>query len=222
MKVEKYSRGIPLASQNSNDKIRQFILGHIDRISPKQRERMERMQSAFTYMLDGGLRTDRDVAKMLMQRYGIGESQAYIDISSAREIFGDARKSTKESERYVASENAKKQFEYAMGKYKETGQKYWIEFAIDQQKIHLKVNALEKDDPDLPDPSKIQPPIQVLQLNIDFITSRYADVIDEKAKKKINQLLAQIKKLVEKNRINDYLDNTVEVPTIEVKENDQP
>lgn len=222
MKVAKYSRGIPFIARDSNDKIRQYILGHIDKLTPKQRERMERMQSAFTYMLDGGLRTDRDVARMLCKRYGLGESQAYIDIASAREVFGDARKSSKDAERYVASENAKKQFEYAMNKYKETGLKYWIEFAIEQQKIHLKVNALEKDDPDLPDPSKIQPPVQVLQLNIDFITSRYADVIDETAKKKINQLLGQIKKLVEKNRISNYLDNTVDVPTIEVNDDDKP
>jgi len=66
----------------------------------------------------------------------------------------------------------------------------------------------------LPDPSKINPPTQVLQIDIGFIKSQFAQYIDPKAKAKINALLKQITDLVESSMIEDYLDTTIDIPYI--------
>ncbi len=210
-----------LVAESTFDKVKNYYLGNIEALPEAVEAVRKRWQTAFTHKLEGGLKSDREVVEFLKKEYNISEAQAYRDIANANLLFGDVRKSNKECERYIASENAKAVFAKAMKMFEETKNIDWYYVAIEQQKIHYKVNVLEKDDPDLPDASKINPPTQILQINIDFLTSRFADIIDDKAKEKINNLLQQIQTLVEKNKISDYLDNTIEIPYMEIK-NDKP
>lgn len=206
-----------LPADTSFDKIRNFVIGRSDSLPDHLEAVRERWTAAFTLMLDTGLTTDRQVARQLMTTFGISEAQAYVDIAASKRLFGDARRSAKEAERYLASENAKQLFEKAWSMFMATKKYQWFVAAVSQQKLHAKINGLDKDDPELPDPSKINPPVQILQINVDFLTSQFAQVIDPKAKEKINALLAQIGELVQQNRIGDYLDTTVDIPHIDVK-----
>lgn len=197
------------------DKIRDFILGHSSELPNHLELIRQRWSAAFTHMNECDLKSDRQVAKLLMSNYNISERTAYQDIFNAKRLYGGVRKSSKESERYIASETAKELFGTAWRMFLATKQYQWYVAAVSQQKMHAKVNGLEKDDPELPDPSKINPPVQILQINIDFLTSQYASMIDLKAKQKLNALLAQMQELVNNNRINDYLDVPIEIPHID-------
>lgn len=199
---------------SSFDKIRDFILGRTDTLPDHLLVAQKRWTSAFTLLGDNHFRSDRFVAKELMHIYDISEVTAYADIAASKRIFGDARKSYKDAERYLASENAKELFGKAWSMYLATKKYQWYVAAVSQQKLHALVNGFDRDDPDLPDPSKINPPTQILQINIDFIKSEFARHIDPKAKHKLNELLAKIDDLIETSRIGDYLDTTIEIPRI--------
>jgi hypothetical protein len=203
------------ALDSTFDKIRDYVLGHSSEL-PEQLELIrQRWSAAFTHMNECDLKSDRQVAKLLMSNYHVSERTAYHDIFNAKRLYGGVRKSSKESERYIASETSKELFGTAWRMFLATKQYQWYVAAVSQQKMHAKVNGLEKDDPELPDPSKINPPIQILQINFDFLTSQYAPMIDDKAKQKLNALLSQMQELVESSRINDYLDVPLEIPHIE-------
>lgn len=199
------------------DKIRDVILGKKAELPAHLQEVYLRVSAAFTFMLDSGLRSERDIVRQLMKQFNIAESTGYSDLRNAKILFGDALKATKEAERYIASENAKQLYQKAWAMFIATKNIQWFNAAKEQQKLHARINGLQSDDPDMPDPSKINPPIQILQINIDFLTSQFADVIDPLAKQKINELLAQIGDLVESNKIGEYLNTTIDIPHIETK-----
>jgi hypothetical protein len=201
-------------SDNSFDQIRSFVIGKTNTLPDHLDVLRRRWLSAFTFMLDPGINSDRQVCRQLMMMYKISDDTAYRDIAASKRLFGDARKSSKEAERYLASENAKENYAITWAMFLATKKYNWYLAAVLQQKIHAKVNGLDKDDPDLPDPSKINPPIQVLQINIDFLTSQFAQFIDPKAKERINALLEQMDELVTSSRISDYLSTTIEIPRI--------
>ena len=204
-------------TDSSFDKIRDFILDRSSSLPDHLDQARIRWTAAFTLMLDTGLKTDLQVAKVLVSTFNINERTAYNDIAASRRLFGDARRAAKDAERYLASENAKELFGKAWNMFMTTKKYEWFAAAVSQQKLHMKINGLDKDDPDLPDPSKINPPVQVLQINIDFIKSQFAQFIDPKAKEKINALLEQIEDLVINSRISDYFNTTIEVPRIKDK-----
>jgi len=203
-----------LAIDASFDRIREFVLGRCDTLPPQLMEMHKRWACAFTLMGENHFRSDRFVAKQLMTLFDIAEMTAYRDIAASKKLYGDSRRSNKDAERYLASENAKELFAKAWAMFQATKKYQWYVAAVSQQKLHARVNGLDRDDPDLPDPSKINPPTQILQINIDFIKSEFARHIDPKAKHKLNELLAKIDDLIESSRIGDYLDTTIEIPRI--------
>ena len=95
---------------SSFDKIRDFIIGRVDTLPDHLQIVEKRWTSAFTLLGDNQFRSDRHVAKELRHIYGISEVTAYADIVASKRMFGDARKSYKDAERYLASENSKELF----------------------------------------------------------------------------------------------------------------
>ena len=201
----------------SFDQIREFVIGRSNSLPPHLETLRKRWTAAFTLMLDRGLKSERHICKQLMTIFNISEPSAYNDIAASKRLFGDAGRAARDIERYLASENAKELYQKAWTMFMATKEYHWFVAATMQQKIHYKVNGLDKDDPNLPDPAKINPPVQVLQINIDFIRSQFAQFIDPKAKEKINALLEQIDDLVINSRISDYLNTTIEIPRIKNK-----
>lgn len=199
-----------LALDTTMDRIRAYYLpgGENIKLSKHEEETRTIWEAAWINLLnnkDGG--TKERTVEMLKKIYKRSPAQAYRDISNAETLFGDVRKNQKEAIRYIVTEWAKEMFIEAKK------EKDFEGMARALREIN-RANLLYKENIDLPDPDKIQPPIQILQISIDFLTSQFSNVIDEKAKAKINGLLQKIMVIVEKGKINDYLDQTVEIPMI--------
>ena len=85
----------------------------------------------------------------------------------------------------------------------------------------IKANNLDTEDVDLPDPDKIQPPKQLIQLPLDFLQSEFVKHIDPKAKQEINNVLDKVKKLLEKSVIGNYLDiDAIDIPHIDMNKDE--
>lgn len=207
-----------LASQNTFDKIRKYYTEEGIKLSSELEQVRKRWAAAFAHLLEE-FHTDKDVAALMVKEFNISDAQAYRDIANAKAFFGDVRKSVKEAERYIASEMAKEMYQLAKKQWKLNKKAAYFNCMIEQQKIHYKINMLYLEDPDLPDPEKLKPSTQVLQLGIDFLQSEFVNYIDPKAKEEINKVLDRIKNILEKSVIKDYL-NVKEIPFIEVKEDD--
>lgn len=206
-----------LALDSTMDRIRAYYApgGENIKLSKHEEETRVIWEAAWINLLNnksGG--TKERTVEMLKKLYKRSPAQAYRDISNAETLFGDVRKNQKEAIRYIVTEWAKEMFIDAKKKKDFDG------MARALREIN-RANLLYKEDIDLPDPDKIQPPIQILQINIDFLTSQFSNVIDEKAKAKINRLMEQIIALVEKGKINDYLDQIIDIPMINANSNQE-
>lgn len=195
-----------IKEDNSLDNIRSYYLGNISELSECQEQIRKRLHAGFIFMLDQGLVSDRKVASYLQNTFEVSESQAYRDIGNIKYVFPDVKRISKDVERYFASENTKEMFRKAMDSYTSTKKLAYFEIAIEQQKLHMKINNLDKEDVDLPDPDKIQPPVQMLQINFEFIDSRFFNYIDPSAQEQLKALKDQIQKLIESSPVKEYLD----------------
>lgn len=200
-----------LAEDTTFDKIQQFYLSDAPvNLTPKQEEIKERWEAAHAMMLNYKEHgTKENITIALAKRFEISQKQAYRDVRNSERLFGNLYQSNKEALRYMVTEWAKDLIKVAFAdknlKYVEKG-----------LMIITKANNLDKEDIDLPDPDKINPPKQLIQLPIEFLRSEFAKHIDTKAKEEINNVLDKIKKLIEKSIISNYLDiNTINIPHIE-------
>lgn len=155
-----------------------------------------RWEAAFASIMEKD--TDFESATMLAKRFGISIRQAYIDISNAKSLFGDIRKSSKEALRYMVTDWA-----VALLKKAEKAEDYYAA-AKALEKI-IKANNLDKEDQDLPDPSKIQPPVQLLSINFNFINSPWFKKIDPKAQEGLMELHDKFMKMIENSPMREYL-----------------
>lgn len=193
------------------EKLRAYYLNDQVKLSTKEEELLERYQSLFHLLCN--FHSNENAVKVHAKTYEITIQQAYRDLKAATDIFGDVFQTSREAKRYVVYEYGMKVLQLAAGKNPP-------DIAEMNKAIAniIKITGIDKDEFELPDASKIQPPTQILQINIDFLTSRFASVIDDSAKAKINGLMKQIEDIIDKNKIEDYLDKTIEVPYLEVKE----
>ena len=157
-----------------------------------------RWSAAFAIHLDSR-QTDRHCVLILVKQFGISESQAYVDVVNSRNLFGDVRKADKEALRYMITQWAIDLFRMAELKKDFRG----MEKALERI---TKANNLDKEDQDFPDPSKIQPPVQLLQLSFNFVKSEFFHLIDQKAQDEILKVVAKVEAIIEKSTIKDYID----------------
>jgi len=197
-----------LSADTTFDEIQEYYLTEDIVLSEKKSEIRERWETIHALQLE--YESDRDIISIMQNRFGISEGQAYRDMRNSEKLFGNLRVSNKEILRHLVTESAKQMYKVA----KETADLKHIDKALT---LIIKANNLDKEDIDLPDPAKVQPPIQVIQLSMDFLNSRFASVIDEGAKKKINEVLAKVEKLLAENYIENFLDvDTIDIPFIEL------
>lgn len=187
-----------LAVESTFEKIRHYYLDEDVLLSDKEEETRKRWSAAFASLLQDH-ESDKAVVTMLMKQFGICEVQAYRDIAAAKQVFGDVRKSSKEALRYMVTEWSKELFRLSREKKDFKG----MEKALERI---TKANNLDKEDQDLPDPSKIQPPVQLLSINFNFINSKFFQYIDDKAKDEIMKLENQVRALIDRSPVKDYLD----------------
>ena len=186
-----------LENDTAIDRIRMHYISGYE-LSAHDEEVKRRWHAAFTFGLEHQ-GSDKEVASMLIKTFNISESQAYRDIYNAINLFGDVRKSTKEGLRYMVTQWAIEVFKMAVVKKDFKG----MEKALT---CITKTNNLDKEDQDLPDPSKIQPPVQMLSLSINFVNSPYFKLIDDKAQKEILAVVERIQLVIDQSPVKNYLD----------------
>jgi len=156
--------------------------------------------------------TDRDVTLFMVKHFGISEGQAYKDIRNCRRLFGDIRSYTKEAMRYHVSQ-------WAIELYKMAKQKKDLRGMEKALERITKSYNLDKEDLSLPDPSKFQPPVQLLTINYNFINSPSFKMIDQKAQDKLLELHRKIEAMADELHVKDYLNMLLsENPVTETSE----
>lgn len=86
----------------------------------------------------------------LITQFSISQSQAYRLYNDTEEIFGSQYKASKEFKRHMAEEMAKEVYRRA----KQLGK---LSSMIDALHAFIRATGVEKEDPDLPDFSKLEP-----------------------------------------------------------------
>jgi hypothetical protein len=178
------------------DRIKAHYLEEYDLTAADDKIR-QRWEAAHAALLDK--ESDAGAVRILMTRFNISYKQAYIDIGNSKQLFGDIRKSSKDSMRYMVS-----QWAIDLLKKAETEKDYYA--AAKALEKLIKANNLDKEDQDLPDPSKIQPPVQLLTINISFINSPWFSKIDPKAQEILRELHDRFVAMVQNSPAREYLD----------------
>jgi len=179
------------------EKIRAWFVDTEIKLSPHQEELRIRLESAFTLLCK--YHSNEQARERLMTQFGYKSAQAYRDIRSAIELFGDVVKIKKETSRYIL-------YELAMKNYQLAASKTDVEQMNKALGNLIKITGVDRDDFDLPDPSKIQPPIQMLSITFNFINSEYFKHVDKKAQDELIKLQNQITTMIERSPVKEYLD----------------
>ena len=167
-------------------------------ISPADERILHRWETAHALLLDHH-ETNRNVVKTLMKRFGISSKCAYEDIHNSNILFGNTRLSNKDAYRYLITQ-------WATDMYRKANKINDFRAMNKALERITKVLNLDKEDPDIPDPTKIQPPVQLLSVNFTFIDSPRFKLIDEKAQKAMLFLYDEFMEQAKLSQLADYLD----------------
>jgi hypothetical protein len=187
----------PIISETTFDRIREYYRSDLVKLSPEEEVIRQRWSACFIQLNDE-MNSDRDVVAFMMKQYGICEGQAYKDIRNCRRLFGDVRTYTKEAMRYHVTQWAIELLKLARLKKDLRA----MEKALERI---TKAYNLDKEDPDLPDPSRFIPPVQLLTINYNFINSPSFKMIDAKAQEKLLELHNRIEAMADELYVKDYL-----------------
>jgi len=186
-----------IISDTTFDRIRQYYSSEDIKLDLEDEAIRLRWSACFMQLHDEQ-NSDRDVTHFMVKQFGISEGQAYKDIRNCRRLFGDVRTYTKEAMRYHVSQWAIELFKIARLKKDLRG----MEKALERI---TKAYNLDKEDLSLPDPSKFQPPVQLLTINYNFINSPSFHMIDLKAQEKLRELHRRIEAMADELYVKDYL-----------------
>lgn len=202
-----------LVSDTTFERIRLNLLGEDIELSDHEEKVKIRWNAAFTFQLNN-IESDREICTKLVKMFAISDTQAYRDIACARNLYGDVRKSSKDGLRYLVT-----QWLIEMLAIAKTEKDFKAMERLAGRIIMA--NNLNMEDSDLPDASKIQPPIQILAISLNFMNSKYADSIDSTTKEKLQMLLNKFNKMAEEMGLKDYLDMfTEDIPHKEIPDAD--
>ena len=186
-----------IISETTFDRIRNYYSSEEITLDPEDEAIRIRWGTCFMQLHDEQ-NSDRDVTLFMIKQFKISEGQAYKDIRNCRRLYGDIRTYTKDAMRYHVSQWAIEL--YKMSKLKKDLR--GMEKALERI---TKAYNLDKEDLSLPDPSKFQPPIQLLTINYNFINSPSFQMIDQKAQEKLLELHRRIEAMADELHVKDYL-----------------
>ncbi len=167
-------------------------------LSEADNQIMIRWEAAHALILSA-TESDRHIVNTLMKRFDISIRTAYSDIRNALMLFGDVRLSTKEGIRYLVTQWSVELYTMA----KQAKNLPMMQRALERL---TKANNIDKEDMDYPDASKIQPPVQLLSVNFNFINSPMFKLIDETAQKALLQLYDEFMDQVKISPLAEYTD----------------
>ena len=170
------------------------------KLTEKQEDLKSRWEAAYDLLCN--YHSPQQATPLLMQQFGLSKAQAYRDVKNATNLFGDINETRKEGIRHILYEYAMKTFQMAAKSH---------DYAEMNRAIAnmIKLKGLDKDDPDLPDFSRLVPTTQVIQINPEFL-QKYGHLIDQ-------SVIEKLKKVFEKKIVADYKD-IIEVPFTEIKD----
>ncbi len=196
---------LPAKRENTFEKIRRSFMEEkgVAGLTPDLQVTRDRVKAAWM-LLSSDFNTEKDVVDHLKARFQISRATAYRDLSMAKNIFGDLVKANKDIERHLASEMAKELFRSAKDNYDATKKTTYFFIMIEQQKIHMKVNRLDKFDIEMPDMMDLPRQEQVIQLSPEFLNNpKYAKLIDPK-------VLQSMKKSLKGKTFKNFANNLAE------------
>lgn len=188
-----------LGSEKTLERIKLYYLSdNTDKLSEHDNHVRIRWETAYSMLINQN-GVERDVVRMLMKYFGISKMQAYRDVHNCTRCFGPIGGMDRQFIRNMVTEWAIESLRKA-------------EIMNDFNAVNaflnriIKANNLDRDDADLPDPSKIQPPIQLLSVDYTFLKSEYFKLIDQKAQNALLKLHKNVVALIDASPIADYKD----------------
>ena len=130
--------------------IRQWYTDERDRIKLNERQeiKLERMLFIYDKLVKDAMGST-NLAKFVSKKFSITSRQAYIDINDAKELFGDLSRVKKDAFRNVV-------YEYALQTFRKAKERNDIKGMNAATNNMIKVWALDKEDPELPDFDKLK------------------------------------------------------------------
>lgn len=113
----------------------------LEHLTPAEQGQLKRYRTAFTASLENPTLADTELRDLLMNTFGISQTQAYIDIQNVRILLGNVRNAGKEWIRYLVNETLKEAIETA----RTAGPKRLKELIMAADKLG-KYNRLDKED----------------------------------------------------------------------------
>ncbi len=185
-----------LGSEKTLERITQYYMSDKTKLSRRDNHIRVRWETAYSMLINQN-GVELDVVRMLMKFYGISKMQAYRDVYNCTRCFGLVGGMDRQFIRHMVTQ-------WAIESLQQAEQLNDFD-AIDRfLNIIIKANNLDKEDTDIPDPSKIQPPVQLLSINYSFLKSEYFKLIDTKAQKALLNLHKQVVALIDASPIADY------------------
>jgi len=188
-----------LGSEKTLERIKLYYLSdNTDKLSEHDNQVRIRWETAYSMLINQN-GVERDVVRMLMKYFGISKMQAYRDVHNCTRCFGPISGMDRQFIRNMVTEWAIESLRKA-------------EIMNDFNAVNaflnriIKANNLDRDDADLPDPSKIQPPAQLLSVDYTFLKSEYFKLIDQKAQNALLKLHKNVVALIDASPIADYKD----------------
>ena len=185
-----------LGSEKTLERITQYYMTDKTKLSRQDNHIRVRWETAYSMLINQN-GVELDVVRMLMKFYGISKMQAYRDVYNCTRCFGPIGGMDRHFIRHMVTQWAMESLQQA---------ELMNDFdAIDRfLNIIIKANNLDKEDIDIPDPSKIQPPVQLLSVDYTFLKSEYFKLIDPKAQKALLNLHKQVVALIDASPIAEY------------------
>ena len=204
-----------IISDSTFERIRSYYTSEGVMVLDSADENIRIRWSTCHMQLHDDMNSDKDVVTFMVKHFSISDGQAYKDIRNCRRLFGDVRLYTKDAMRYHVSQWAIELLKLSRQKKDLRG----MEKALERI---TKVYNLDKEDMDLPDPSKVHPPVQLLTINYNFLSSPYFKMIDQKAQDKLVQLHQKIEAMADELHIKDYLNLLLSENPITQEIEDEP
>ena len=185
-----------IGSEKTLERITQYYMTDKTKLSRQDNHIRVRWETAYSMLINQN-GVELDVVRMLMKFYSISKMQAYLDVYNCTRCFGLVGGMDRQFIRHMVTQWAMESLQQA---------ELMNDFdAIDRfLNIIIKANNLDKEDIDIPDPSKIQPPVQLLSVDYTFLKSEYFKLIDPKAQKALLNLHKQVVALIDASPIADY------------------
>jgi hypothetical protein len=183
-------------NESKKDRLRLYYKDKVDLTEEEDQVRI-RLEGISSFMGKNKC-TDEDAVKYAMKKYDISQRQAQRDVKDQELLFGDVRSWSKAGLRYMMTQWAIEMYHKADIKNDFRGMHWALQNMTN-------INMLDKEDPDLPDPSKIQPPVQLISLTLDFVSSPYFKLLSPHIQDHVLQLKAKAEAMFQKSGIPEIM-----------------